>query len=220
MTWNTRAGERIFVGAEAALFRAMVDDLHEQTRHLERDDFAISLFQNLTQNAKLALLFQVAQALLCETETCPTLNAENEATIATIFEVGFESLTVEIDLEEDEYFEGDPFYWRRLAGNAYAELQLEDDLDDDPEDITDDPADRKRRELDEWSLRFEILSDQILWDADFLDGDLFLDGPPSTLRPLAEEAEGYFTTIPPDPLDSEMDSLHTMLNALCRPDQS
>jgi hypothetical protein len=89
MTWNTQAGERILVGAEAALFRAMVDDLHEQIRHLDRDDFAISLFQNLTQNAKLALVFQAVQALLCETETCPTLNAENEA---TIFKVGFESV--------------------------------------------------------------------------------------------------------------------------------
>jgi hypothetical protein len=220
MTWNTQAGERILVGAEAALFRAMVDDLHEQIRHLDRDDFAISLFQNLTQNAKLALVFQVAQALLCETETYPTLNAENEATIATIFEVGFESLTVEIDLEQDEYFEGDRFYWRRLAGNAYAELELEDDSDDDSEDITDNPAERKRREIDEWGFKFEILSDQILWDADYMDGDLFLDGPPSTPRPLSEEAEGYFTTIPPDPLDSEMENLHAMLNALCRPNQS
>jgi hypothetical protein len=220
MTWNTQAGKRILVGAEAALFREMVDDLHEQIRHLDREDFAISLFENLTQNSQVALVFQVAHALLCETETCPTLNAENEATIATIFEVGFESLTVELDLEQEHDVKGDQFLWRRLVRNASEELQLEDDLDDDSEDIPDNPADRKRRELDEWSLKFEILSDQILWDADFLDGDLFLDGPPSTPYPLAEEAEGYFTTIPPDPLDSEMENLHTMLNTLCRSDST
>ena len=214
MTWNTQVGQRILVGAEATLFREMVDDLHEQIRHIDRDDFPIRLFENLTPNSQIALMLQVAQALLCETETCPTLTAENEATVATIFEVGLESLSVEMDSEED--FKGDPFFWRRLVRNAYAELQLEDDLDDDPDDITDDPADRKRRELDEWGLKFEILSDQILWDADFLDGDLFLDSPPRMPRPLSDESEGYYTTIPPDPLDSEMDDIHARLNALCR----
>jgi hypothetical protein len=202
MTWHTQAGERILTGAEATLFRAMVDDMHRQMIDMERDDYSINLFENLTMNSQLALLCAVAQALLCKTETCPTLTAINEATIATIFALAAESVDVEIDLEND--CEMDRFYWRRLIDGAYVEVVEGDEA-----------LSVESRDRAEWNQRLDALSDRILWDVDYLGGDLFLDSPPITSRPLSDDADGYFTAIAPDPRDSELYRLHEMLRALC-----
>lgn len=206
MTWNTQAGKRVLKGAEATLYRAMVDELHTKLVELQREDFALSAFEEMTLNSKLAMLLHVTESLLCETDECPALTAVNEATVATIFEVAFESIDVEIDLEDDS--EMDRYYWRRFIHAAFDEV-MTDQTDDEVVDVQSD-------DRSEWQLRLECLSDGILWDADYADGDLFLDFTGDQSASAEEFANGYFTAIAPDPLDSEMESIRERLRSLCR----
>lgn len=206
MTWNTPAGKRVLEGAEAALFTAMVDELHAQLVELQREDFGLSAFEELTLNSRLAMLLQVTEALLCETDQCPTPTAVNEATVATIFEVGQESVDVEIDMSAE--CEAGRYHWRQLIHAAFDEV-LRDQVDIEAIEV-------RSTDRSEWQLRLDCLSDRILWDADYADGDLFLDSARDDSVSDDEFASGYFTAIAPDPRDAETEIIRKRLRSLCR----
>jgi len=96
--------------------------------------------------------------------------------------------------------------WRGLIAAALREMEAEDV----PDPTCDDD--------NEWDIGIQELWDTILWDADYEDGDLYLDRPPEEARHLMDEmeiADGYYDAIAEDLTDEQTVAKVAELRALC-----
>lgn len=193
--WWTSNGERVLQGAEAALFRQGLGEVFSllEADHEAEWSFGAGPFDELQRGQKLAVLAQVARGLLCQ-DPMPLLTAVLEATVAAVYRRVRESVELEI---HDPCLESEPTYWRQLALDAFREAVYDDDL---PDAACDD--------LGEWELLIYCLTDRILWDEDWADGDLYVDLDPEVGRQLKQTMgidPDYYVEVPPDPTNDELD---------------
>lgn len=207
--WRTQIGERALQGAEAALFRvalgSMVDLLDEESED-EGWDFSTPVFDRLSPPQKLALLADVGTALLHPSVSPPELNAVNEATVSAVYEHIWQETQFEIDSDEPKC---ELKFWRKAILAVFQEEgEGEDDLP--AVDCTD---------FDDWRVLIDCLRDRILWDDDFNSEDLFVDCEPEKsryLKAVMRIDNDYFSAIPPDPSDSELEDIRVTLHELTR----
>ena len=183
--WRTSCGDRILHGAEARLFAEALLSLLDDVQMTPFDDYELGLscFDNLTYGQKISVLAIVGNGLLRNDVPAVPLTAVLEGAIAAVFQhlrdcVAFE--TDESDMGTD---------WRQWIAAALGELEAEDV----PEPTC---ADK-----DEWDIAIQELWDCILWDADYEDGDLYLDQPPDLAMELRNQMripDDYFAAIADD----------------------
>jgi hypothetical protein len=140
-------------------------------------------YDRLEAGEKAFALAEVARALTSKSD--PPLQTQwSEATIYAVFETIAAAVAGEIDLcDEDDLFARSPYSheWRSLVADA--ERQVRELIDDEDEYIDVASVDQS-----EWnSVVLECLSEEILWDLDFLDNDI-PDLPPRA----SSEAHSFF----------------------------
>ncbi|HEY3965175.1 MAG TPA: hypothetical protein VGM05_11540 [Planctomycetaceae bacterium] len=212
--WRTQAGERLLHGAEARLIRTalgvLVDHVEEEIDGL-RDSlaFSVPIFDRLQGRQKLALLADIGHHLLCSTDPPPPLTATNESAVAVLYRVIEDWVALEVDSEDDfrEMPGEDPFDWRRQILDAYRESAPDD------EDV---PV-ATSRDHEEWSLLIECLEARVLWDADYLDEDLYADQPPEAGQIMKDRLgvpDEYFRAVAPDPTDRDLNIARQKIRGL------
>ena len=212
--WRTQAGERLLQGAEARLIRTalgvLVDQIEMEIEGIdELSDFGIPIFDRLLVRQKLALFADVGHHLLCSTDPPPPLTAINESAVAVLYRVVEDWVDMEIENEEGipEMPDEDFFIWRRSVVEAYCESPVED---------FEVPVE-SCRDIEEWSLLIECLEARVLWDADYLDEDLYADQAPETGQLLKDEMgvpDEYFTAVAPDPTDRDLEIARQKIRAI------
>lgn len=200
--WHTQAGDRILAGAEAKVFAESLSDLVSDI-HLSPDyddyEVGIPIFDNLTYNQKITILLVIAKGLF--RADIPTLNltALNEAAVAAVFEHLKLNLFVEIDENDGTK------YWRTLVRNALVQLDYKN------------PPSLKTIDQDKWEFAIVFLSEQILWDTDYLMDNLMDDSPEVSdqRKTLFGIFDDYFTDIAEDPKDKDIAKYLLLLKELC-----
>ena len=200
--WRTSCDERTLHGAEARLFaEALLSLLDEaQSDQLYDYDLGLACFDSLTYGQKVSVLATIGNGLLREDVPVVPLTAVLEGGVAAVFQHLRNSVTVEIDLPELGT------RWRGLIAAALREMEAEEV----PEPACDDE--------DEWDIGIQELSDCILWDADYEDGDLYLDRPPEEARDLMDNmwiGDGYYDAIAEDLTEEQAESQVAELRKLC-----
>ena len=135
------------------------------------------------------------------------LSAITEGAVGAIFENIWQCVQFEVDAISNETIS-----WRTLVLSAQAEYETTPPID--PEDRLPEP---NCKDMEEWELLIECLSQTILWDADWMDEDLYIDVDPDTSRRLKKRmniADAYFTAIAPDPSENELPSIRQRLAQL------
>ena len=214
--WRTQIGERLLQGAEAHLIQTalgvLVDQVEEEIEgYRDQSDFGIPIFDRLDARQKLALLADVCDHLFRSTAPPPKLTATNESAIAVLYEVV--DLFVQFEVDDEETIrkmpDGHPYDWRQRVLAAYREC-----FPDDPEV----PAETSRV-MEDWELLIECLACRVLWDADFLDEDLYADQSPDkgqTLKARMHVDDDYFRAVAPDPLERDLPGIRERLQSLTK----
>jgi len=199
--WHTEHGDRVLRGAEARVFAEGLVNLIESELAPDSDSrFGIPVFDSLTYPQKIAVFHQVAGALFLEMVPMPELTAVLEGAVAAVIQSVRWLLA-----EEIEGATGGDRSLRKLVGRACRDLGVEDV-----------PSPSSASEED-WSFCVECLQDAILWDADYLGEDLFVDLPPERAMALKDEmgvADEYFLSVAPDPKPEQMAAPLADLEAL------
>jgi hypothetical protein len=201
--YHTPEGNRILLDAERLLFSecaGMIVDMLDEGYYAS--DF--QAFEELPRNQKLAVLYRAVRALLHPSEKPPKLTAFLEAAVASVYQFAKERVRQEIvdPLSDDETS------WRRLVLEAAHEQDVSENL---PEVQCDDP--------DEWEWVIESLADRVLWDQDYA-LTAALDATPEKRRQLQEAlgvAADYFTDVPPDPPEAQINLYIDALRGLTQP---
>ena len=71
--------------------------------------------------------------------------------------------------------------------------------------------------MNEWGPLTECLETRVLWDADYLDEDLYADQAPEAGQMLKDHmgvADEYFRAVAPDPDDRDLPGIRERLQAL------
>lgn len=218
--WHTPNGIRAVEGHEAALIRAAIwyfwNMLEEEADGLaDHWRFAIPVFDGLSWQQQLVLLAGVGEALLRNDVPPPELTAINEATVGAIYASISQCIQFEVDSNDNaDVKEGlDTTYWRRLLRNAVAET----DKPELPRGPDEQLPNADCADVEEWEIMIDSIQSLVLWDADWLDEDLHLDVDPETSR-LRKARLGipddYYTSIPPDPNETEVDAARARLRAV------
>ena len=181
-------GDRILEGAERRLYQeslAMMTDLLADGDM----DFGVSKFDEMLRGPKLVALYESGRALLRPDET-PERSAYLEAAIGAVYQHVLAMIEMEID---DPDSASDPLKWRTLVLDA----SMENGFETVP--VVENEA------LDEWELAVECLA-EVLWDRDFeIDAHLDADPEASSAMKLAMGIpDGYYTTVPLDPPDHQL----------------
>ena len=214
--WRTQTGERVLIGAEARLIQTalgvLVDQIEMEIEFGDQSDFGVPIFDRLAAPQKLALLADVCHHLLRSTEPPPQLTATNESAVAVLYAVIEDFVHSEVEFDDEEELRGmpdaDEFRWRRLLLDAYRESLRDDDA----------PAEGSR-DMEDWSLLIECLQDLVLWDADYLDEELYADQSPEVGRFLKRQMGvpgEYFQAVAPDPADCDLPNIRQRLQCLIR----
>ena len=190
--YHTPGGDRILGGAERHFFThslSMIVDL------LTDDDmeFGVTPFDELQRNQKLVVLYNAARGLLRPNAPITKLTAFIESAVATVYEFGKEQVYQEIDNPECS---GGTSFWRSLVREAVLE-QIE--LDELPH-VTDP-------DKEAWAFLLECLAGSVLWDNDY-ESQVSLDLPPEEsrqFRSLLGMADDYYTAVPHDPPDDQVE---------------
>lgn len=192
--WDTPSGARTLSSPEANLMRAgmevLVDELKDDCSPDDGLQRGIPLFDDLSRQQRLALVAQVASALLKADVEAPSPSAITEATVGVIFETIRSELICEVET-------GDYCVWRPLV---LACIDFGDFEPDFRVDVT-------STDLDDWELLLECVQSEILWDTDWTMSDLFLDAKPKRARTMRRRmgvTRDYFVTPAPDPTDDEL----------------
>jgi hypothetical protein len=90
MMWRTSNGDRTLLGAEAELLKRSIGNmvdmaLDEGRGSADHWHYGVPVFDRLTWRQQLAVLVDVAEALLSDAVPPPTLTAINEAAIGAAF---------------------------------------------------------------------------------------------------------------------------------------
>ena len=211
--WHTSAGDRTLEGAEALLIREAMGWVLDMLEPETDDDFwlfGIPAFDRLELGQKLALVCQVGQALLRPDTPPPNLTALNESTVGVLYRGIRQCIRIEIGDATDGF---EARHWRRLVIAAVTEVQRVDPAVGQPEPLPEQDC----PDMEEWELMVETLEGQVLWDADWLDEDLFLDADPDTTATMRQElgiADDYYTAIAPDPSERELVAIRGRLREL------
>jgi hypothetical protein len=217
--WQTSNGIRTLKGAEAALIRESIahilDMLETEAQGLaDHWEFGIPVFDKLSWQQQLVLLAKVGEALLRDDVPPLELTAINEATVGAIYENFLQCVQFEVDSDDPEIAEGcDVTYWRRLLHDAVGET----DKPQLPPGPDEQLPNADCSDMEEWEIMIETIQSFVLWDADWLDEDLHLDVDPETSRLRKERLnidETYYTAIPPDPNESEVQAARVRLCAI------
>jgi hypothetical protein len=188
--YHTPGGDRILLDAERIFFTqslAMIVDLLADGDA----EFGVAPFDDLQRTQKLVVLYKSARGLLRPNEPVPKLTAVVESAVATVYEYAKERVYEEID---DPDSAGETF-WRSLVLEA-ARKQVE--IDELPEDTDSDKS--------TWTFLVECLAGGVLWDNDY-ESQASLDLPPEDskrFRAALGMTEDYYTAIPPDPPDDQV----------------
>ena len=170
--------------------------------------FGIPVFDHLEFGQKLALLCQVGEALLRLDIPSPALTALNEATVGVLYQGIEQCIQIEIDDAADML---DATHWRRLVLAAVAEQ-------DAPAVEPQEPLpDQDCADMEEWESLIAALESFVLWDADWMDEDLFLDVDPDTAAARKRRlsiTDDYYTAIAPDPSERELVAIRGRLREL------
>jgi len=200
--WHTEQGDRVLRGAEAKLFAEGLLDLIEFELSADGDfRSGIPVFDSLTYPQKIAVLHQVANALLLETVPMPELTAVLEGAVATVIQ----SVRWLVE-EEVEGVTGGDRSLRRLVSRACRDLGV------------DHVPSLSAASFDDWAFCVDCLHNAILWDIDYLGEDVFVDLPPERAKAIKEEmgvADGYFLSVAPDPKADHVSAMLADLEALC-----
>jgi hypothetical protein len=221
--WMTAQGETVLRGTHATLIRhalGFVADIVEQradqvTTHWQ---FNVPPFDKLEWRPQLVLLSRVGDALLSDQVATPQHTELHDATAAVLYAAIRQSIEIEIDTAElfagDEDWEtDDPALpsWREMVLAAC----YEEEIDDLP------PVDSP--DFDEWDVLIDCLSTNILWDADWQIGDLFLDVDPQrgneVKRTLGIDHD-YFVDVPPEGDEDELMLARSLLQRILAPPQA
>jgi hypothetical protein len=200
--WNTSEGVRVLQGDEWELFRTGVDvlwdDIEEGFRGLPVES-GIDVFDAMQPSQQLAVLADIADALNDQDIEPPSLTAVNESAIAAVFDAirGYLSCEIEMDPDVSQM-------WRRLLLAAFLTTKY-----DKSEPIPNETC----ADLDEWTILLECMEQEILWDNDF-EADAHADLDPTTAARVKADLgidPDYFSAIPPDPRESELDAIRARL---------
>ncbi|MCA9197904.1 MAG: hypothetical protein KDA87_10215 [Planctomycetales bacterium] len=180
----------------------------------EEHDFPVQVFNDLTQQAKWAVMLEVARGLLSEEFEPVELTAINEGAVACLFNVAAELAQLEVDGNRLFPDEPEEYEVRYTILEAVSELLEADgaELDQLPDIACDDHS--------EWQLMVECLADAVLWDDDFELGDVLVDEDPDDAHARKEMFgidQNYFTAIAPDPSDQEVKKIIAELRDYCVP---
>ncbi len=201
--WWTSCGERTLEGAEAKVFAETLWDMLDESNLSEFDDYDLGIhaFDGLTYGQKVSVLSIVGNGLLRRDVPRAELTAILEAAIAAVFEHMKHLIIIEIDMPELGT------NWRELVVAARKETEGEEI----PPPTCNDP--------DEWEIEVNSLAEDVLWDADYDDADLYLDQPPEKaewLKKMARISDNYYLAIADDLKEEDIAEKHTSLIKLCR----
>lgn len=199
--WHTETGDRILEGAEAKLFAEGLLNLVDDVNLNNENDYqlGIPIFDNLIYNQKISILFIISEGLFKKDVPMIELTAFNEGAIASVFEHIKSNLILELEENIDTYC-------RNLVTKALIKVGIEDV-----------PLLKSKR-LDDWDWAIVSLSDQILWDSDYLQDEI-LDDSPEIAKLIKTQLginEDYLIDIPPDPNDDETKTQLRKIRIICR----
>jgi hypothetical protein len=199
--WHTSSGKRSLEGPEARVFAETLLKLLSELKAVEGEYITgIDVFDRLTYGQKISVLSIVGKGLLKPDQPIRKLTAVVEGGIASVFEY----LKTLVCIEIDEGITGT--YWRELilaARNQLGAAELTDINSDDYRD---------------WIIEIEELSDSILWDADYLDENLYVDDSPEhsqALKDFMRIRDDYFLEIPEDLRPQQLDNTVAKMEAVC-----
>jgi hypothetical protein len=198
--WNTPMGHRVLAGAEAELFRAALTSLVIWSEEEDDHEVGVRVFDELEPSSKLAMLEQVARALLVKAIPAPVHTAVNEGTIAAIYD----QLLMDLDLECSDG-EGD---LRQLVMQACKECHTEGA-----------PSEACSVDEEKWAEAVEELTFRILWDSDW-ESERSKDYSPRISKHIRANLgidDGYYVAIAPDPSPAELRKMLDSLRELCGP---
>lgn len=217
--WHTSSGDRTLQGAEAALIRAaiasvadmLIGEIDDEADHWA---YGIPAFDTLSSPQRFALLWEVGEALLRPEVAMPELTAVREATVAALYTAIREEIDLEMDAEVSESSaDYDTRCWRRLTLAAARERAG----DTASSAVVAGLPRPDCQDEEEWDLVIDSLASGVLWDADWMDEDLFLDIDPehaAAIKRVMNIAGDYFTAISPDPGEQELRDIRANLRAL------
>lgn len=196
--WRTPEGNRTLSGVEAEVFleglRSLAAELRDQRDDHESD---VPAFDALSFGQRVSTLQDVANGLLLSDVPIAVHTAANEAAIYAIYRQLHRMVVDELMVSDEG--EEECLDVRGMLSRVASTMRLEGT----PPSGCPDEA--------EWDALIETLSDRVLWDRDFEDGDLFLDSSQDTARSrLGGESEvlvPYFSAIPHDPPDVRVERI-------------
>lgn len=201
--YRTSSGVRTLKGAEAAFFKAglaytayVVDELDAET--------GVDAFDRWTIPQRLWLLAKVGESLLVESAAETPLTACYEAAVAAVFAVAFEDLGCEVD-------DMASLPWCDLLHAAILELET-------PSLASEGlwPTREKCTDHD-WHIAIQVVTDRILWDRDFEDGDIYSHNPfehNAQFMELMDIHPDYFIDAPPKLSDEMVPGLLSRIEEL------
>ncbi len=216
--WGTSQGDRTLAGEEGALVRKSVGYLRDMiTASIDLDEphsSEVGLFNKLQATQQLAILHEVAYALLAPATPIPTLTAVREATVYAIYRELISLIELEIELGS-----GPETRSLIVAACLYVqECQTEWGKDEFEETKRIQPA-VDSEDLAGWSQVIEFLVNQVLWDRDFELEGMFADHDPEKIADIKAYLginEDYFSTPAPDAYSDEYQRIDRELVSLSR----
>ncbi len=161
MTWHTSVGDRCLAGAEGTLFAETLIGMIDLANGSEEKwlNYGTPLvdgqFQNLADNQKYQVLYEVAKELLFATTEVPPATAIKDGAIY------YPYAWLKQEFQEVEIGES---VWGQKILDAIAECAPSDD-DDEDEDTSWPTLGCMDEDL--WGNAIDYLADRILWDRDF-----------------------------------------------------
>jgi len=198
--WHTANGTRTLTGAESRLIREtageLVDAIRAEKSVASSVKFGIPLFDQLTWQRQLAMLFRVLKPLLTTSVGPPKATALLDATVGAIYAQMHVGVECEIDMEQTspKSEEGDT---ERRQGiiEAIREHGAEGNWPD-PECVV----------METWEFAIQEVQGWVLADEDWQMDGLTLDLPPDKSREIKQFMgirDDYFTDVPPDVSDQQ-----------------
>jgi hypothetical protein len=216
--WWTPRGERILAGAEAHLVRASIARMvammgQEAQNATDARRLGILTFDRLSTKQQLAVLADVGEALLYEHVMPPELSAWREGGVAAILANVHQCVEIEMNESSVEVCgEEGAKSWRQLVLDALPEAYREQSRH-----LGGQPFPEKYNDRNYWYGLLDIIDNEILWDTEWLNENLFIDVSAETasLQNVAlGMGDNYFTAAPPDPRDNELPSIRDRLDQL------
>ncbi|MFT5299776.1 MAG: hypothetical protein ACI87E_003293 [Mariniblastus sp.] len=245
--WGTSQGDRTLEWHEAALVRKSVGYLRDMiTASVDLEEpylTEVNVFNQLQPTQQLAVLHEVAFALLDKEVAIPELTAVREATVYAIFLELNSLVELEIELAQaslgktaghrgaaamqhvsPESLASD-FQTREMVAAACHQINSRSSTWGREEFSTAEHAapDVDSEDLSNWASAIEFMANQILWDRDFELESMFADHDPGKVADIKAYLginHDYFSTPAPDACSSEFQRLDRELVALTQNDES